>query len=68
RKCSGINANQGTYPVLVDNQWRLDNVAQIYDSLVYIIPSDKNPEKELHNIFSEYPPPISFYVSRMYLF
>jgi hypothetical protein len=58
KKLSGINTSKGSVPVLVDDTWRLDPLAQIYESMVYIVPNGINPEKELNNRYSDYPPPI----------
>lgn len=65
KKLSGINTSKGSAPVLVDDTWRINALSQTYDSLVYIVPNGINPEKELNNMYSDYPPPIHYLVARM---
>ncbi|KAI9342144.1 hypothetical protein BD770DRAFT_329910, partial [Pilaira anomala] len=67
KKLSGINRSKGSVPVLVDDTWRLNTLAQTYESLVYIVPTGMNPETELNNRYSDYPPPIPYLVARKYL-
>lgn len=50
--------------MLVDDTWRIDRSAQTYESLIYIVPNGINPEKELVNRYSDYPPPIHNLVER----
>lgn len=64
KKVSDVNTSKGSVPVLVDDTWRLDPLAQTYDSFVYIVPSGINPEKELNNRYSDYPPPVHNLVAR----
>ncbi|ORE02842.1 hypothetical protein BCV72DRAFT_214484 [Rhizopus microsporus var. microsporus] len=61
---SDIDPSVGTFPVLVDNSWRLDSGNQTYDCLVYIIPSHVKPLKEMNNVFSDYPSPIHINLAR----
>ncbi|KAG2234265.1 hypothetical protein INT48_002855, partial [Thamnidium elegans] len=64
KKLSGINTSKGSAPVLVDDTWRINALSQTYDSLVYIVPNGVNPEKELNNMYSDYPSPIHFLVAQ----
>ncbi|RCH80553.1 hypothetical protein CU098_000391, partial [Rhizopus stolonifer] len=59
KKITNINTSKGTVPVLVDNSWRLDSSAHTYNTMIYILPSELDPDKELENRFSsDYPPPV----------
>ncbi|EPB83304.1 hypothetical protein HMPREF1544_09950 [Mucor circinelloides 1006PhL] len=58
KKISDINTSKGSVAVLVDDTWRVDPSAQTYESLIYIVPNGINPEKEMANRYSDYPPPI----------
>lgn len=64
KKISDINTSKGSVAVLVDDSWRVDPSAQTYESLIYIVPNGINPEKELANRYSDYPPPIHNLVER----
>lgn len=50
--------------MLVDDTWRIDPSAQTYETLTYIVPNGINPEKELANRYSDYPPPVRNLVER----
>ncbi|CEP12442.1 hypothetical protein [Parasitella parasitica] len=67
KNITNISTSKGNVPVLVDDTWRLDPSAQTYKSLVYIVPSGINPEEEMTNRFSDYPPPIYNLVEQMAL-
>ncbi|RCH91783.1 hypothetical protein CU097_007166 [Rhizopus azygosporus] len=64
---SDIDPSVGTFPILVDNSWRLDSGNQTYDCLVYIIPSHVKPLKEMNNVFSDYPSPIHINLAQVAL-
>ncbi|KAG1112345.1 hypothetical protein G6F42_014769 [Rhizopus arrhizus] len=64
KKISDINTSKGSVAVLVDDTWRVDPSAQTYESLIYIVPNGINPEKEMANRYSDYPPPIRNLVAR----
>lgn len=59
-----VSTAKGTVPVLVDDTWRLNPSAQTYETVVYVLPSGANPEKEMNNRYSDYPPPVHNIVAR----
>lgn len=65
KQWSNIDPTEGNLPVLVDDTWRLNSSeATNYDCLVYIVPTQVDPLKEMNNMFSDYPTAISFHVAR----
>lgn len=62
-----VSTAKGTVPVLVDDTWRLNPSAQTYETVVYVLPSGANPEKEMNNRFSDYPPPVHNIVAQVAL-
>ncbi|KAI8638600.1 hypothetical protein BD408DRAFT_393766 [Parasitella parasitica] len=67
KNITNISTSKGNVAVLVDDTWRLDSSAQTYKSLIYIVPNGINPEEEITNRFSDYPPPINNLVEQMAL-
>ncbi|KAI8886525.1 hypothetical protein K501DRAFT_177511, partial [Backusella circina FSU 941] len=65
KKWLNINTSKGTFPVQVDNSWRLDPTNKTYDGMIYIVSSGIDPEKEMSSIYSDYPKPVHFNVERM---
>lgn len=68
KQWSNIDPTEGNLPVLVDDTWRLNSSeATNYDCLVYIVPTQVDPLKEMNNMFSDYPTAISFHVAQVAL-
>ncbi|KAI8890064.1 hypothetical protein K501DRAFT_169767, partial [Backusella circina FSU 941] len=66
KKFLDIPTSKANYPILVDDNWRLDNKTNAtLDGMVYLVSSGVDPEKEMNNIFTDFPPPVHFNVEQL---
>ncbi|KAI8376121.1 uncharacterized protein BYT42DRAFT_498392 [Radiomyces spectabilis] len=67
-----VSVSKGNYALLVDDTWfsrplKPGSAPVVHDCLLYMVASGINPEKEMNNLYSDFPSPVHINIARKWI-